>query len=362
MFTSSTRYATLVQQVARALEEEIRRGALREILPGERQLAARMEVSRRTIRGAAAILQARRLIRTAQGAPTRILARVRAEAPRSSQGTVGLLLPKPLDEMKPGAAVVEMLRGLLHQNGYRLETHVGTRYRSPRSATALHRLIAQASCDAWILASASRACQAWFQSQGLPAVVSGTAHEGITLPSVDVDMAATARHGATHLLRQGHRRLALLLERADWAGLQRTEAGFLEGVKVFGAGASGVVCRHGGEVADLEQLLARLLRAPAPPSALFVVNPHHYLTVAAVLADRGLRVPRDLSLLCRDDDVCLRHLPVRPARYGSCAQAQAKHLFSALAATLRSSERLRRGRPRLLVPEFIAGDSIGPPP
>lgn len=360
MFTSSTRYATLTQQVARQLEEEIRRGVLRETLPGERQLAARMEVSRRTIRAATAILQARRLVRTTQGAPTRILALPRPAAHRATRGVIGLLLPKPLDVLRPGAAIVEILRGQLHQNGFRLEIHVGSRFRSLRPAAALRQLVTQAGCDGWILASASQACQAWFQAQGLLAVVSGTAHEGVALPSVDVDMFATSRHGATVLLRQGHRRLALLLECADWAGLHRTEAGFMEGIRRFGHGATGEICRHSGEVAGIAQILTRILRAAAPPTALLVVNPHHYLAVSALLAARGMKVPRDLSLLCRDDDVCLRFLPVRPARYASSVQAQAKYLFATLADGLRTGA--TPARPRLLMPEFIAGDSIAPPP
>lgn len=361
MFTSSSRYATLTQQVMHRLEEEIRHGILRESLPGERVLAARMEVSRRTIRAAVQILRSRRLIRTAQGAPSRILGTPTAPVRRVELRAIGLLLPKPLETLKPFTAVVDILRGLFHQNGLRLNVHYGARYLSPRPAAALRRLVAQSPCDGWILASANRACQSWFQAEGLVTVVAGTSHEGVDLPSVDVDMLATSRHAANVLLRRGHRRLALLLERADWAGFRLTEQGFLEGARQFGNGAVGLVCRHDGDVANLQRLIARLLRSPAPPTALFIVNPFHYLAVNAILAERGLRVPRDISLLCRDDDACLRYLPVEPSRYSSSAHAQAKQLFATLTAAMQSRSERPPSKSLLLIPEFIPGASIGAP-
>jgi DNA-binding LacI/PurR family transcriptional regulator len=361
MFTSSSRYATLTQQVVRQLEEDIRHGILRESLPAERELAARMEVSRRTIRAAVQILRDRHLIRTAHGAPTRILGAPVAPVRRVELRAIGLLLPKPLEMLKPFTAVVDILRGLFHQNGRRLDVHFGARYLSPRPAAALRRLVAQSSCDGWILASATHACQSWFQSQGLVAVVAGTAHAGVALPAVDVDMLATSRHAANVLMRRGHRRLALLLERADWAGFRLTEHGFLEGVRQFGDNAVGLVCRHNGDVADLQRVISRLLRPPAPPTALFIVNPFHYLAVAAILAEQGLKVPRDISLLCRDDDACLRFLPVAPSRYSCSAQAQAKQLFATLMTDIQSRPKRPSPRPLLLMPEYIAGASVGAP-
>lgn len=361
MFTSSSRYSTLTQQVVRRLEEDIRHGILRESLPGERVLAVRMEVSRRTIRAAVRILRSRRLIRTAQGAPTRILGTPAPPPRRVEMRAIGLLLPKPLEMLKPFTGVVDILRGLFHQNGLRLDVFYGARYLSPRPAAALRQLVAQSPCDGWILASANHACQSWFQAQGLVTVVAGSSHDGVALPSVDVDMLATSRHAATVLLRRGHRRLALLLERADWAGFRLTEQGFIEGVRQFGNNATGLVCRHDGHVADLQRVLSRLLRSPAPPTALFIVNPFHYLAVAAILADRGLKVPQDISLLCRDDDACLRYLPVVPSRYSSSALAQAKQLFATLTTAMQSRSERPPSKSLLLIPEFIAGASIGSP-
>lgn len=315
MFSSSPHYLTIAQQVARRLEDDIQRGVLRESLPGERTLAETLQVSRRTIRTATEILLRKNLIRTSRGSHSRILSRAGGYREGTPHRTIGMLLPAPLGEVQPWTSVVDHLRALLYPIGFRLDTHFHKGCCSNRPAAALSQLVARYACDGWILCSANRACQNWFGSQGVPTVLQGTAHEGVQLSCMDIDMLATARHAANTLLRHGHRRIVLLINNSDWAGHRRTEEGFLEAIKRHGTDAAGQVIRHRGDVAGLEQSVARLLAMRSPPTALFVVNPLHYVAVSAILAARGINVPREMSLLCRDDDICLRYLPVTPSRY-----------------------------------------------
>lgn len=358
MFTSSPRYLTLAQQVAQILEGDIRRGVLRGSLPGERQLVEKLQVSRRTIRAATEILRQKQLVHTAHGLDTRILRPARRNSDRFPVRTIGMLLPMPLDEIKPFANLVDKLRTLLYTSGYRLDIHFEKSCLSRRPAAALQRLVVRFSCDGWILASANRECQAWFCSQGIATVLHGTAHEGVTLPCVDIDMLATSRHAANVLLRKGHRRIALIIEETDWAGHLKTEQGFLTAVHESGGEAVGHVLRHRGDVTGLQQAIARAMQLPAPPTALFIVNPYHYIAVAAILAAKGLVVPRDISLLCRDDDICLRYLPIEPSRYVCSSQAMAKEIFAALMRTMRADPGHRPVKSVLMLPGFVEGLSI----
>ncbi len=363
MFTSSPRYSTLTQQVAQAIEEQIRAGVLREALPGERRLGASMQVGRRTIRAAVAILAARTLVRVAHGLPTRILRPPAVRAGRPPLRSISLVVPQSLHELQPHATVfIDPLRTLLNENGFRLDTHVGRSFFSRQPGAALRRLVARFPCDAWLLAVSNRSCQTWFHARGLPAVVIGSSHEGVALPCIDLDMQATTRHAAQLLLRRGHRRLGLVIGDSDWVGERRTEEGFLEGVRQFGRGAQGRVFKHAAHPAALRQLAVQVRQGEMAPTALVVANPYTYLTLSGLLAEQGVRVPRDLSLLCREDEYCFRHLAITPSRYVYDPHARAKVIFATLMAAMRpAGARLVGGRTILMFPRFLEGASIAPP-
>ena len=364
MYTSSPRYSTLAQQVAGMLEEQIRSGILRDSLPGERSLAASMQVGRRTIRAAAAILRHRKLIRTVHGAGTRILSTPEVRVGPRPRRSIGLLVPQPLQEIQPYAMVfIDTLRALLYENNFRLETHCSRTFFSRKPAAALQRLVARFPTDGWLLALSNRACQAWFEAQAFPTVVIGSSHEDIALPYVDLDMLATSRHAAEVLLRKGHRRVALVIRASDWVGYRKTEQGFLAGVRQFGGKAVGQVFKHAGTVAALRHTVTRILSGPDVPTALFVVNPYDYLTVAGILTEHGVQVPRDLSLLCRDDEYCFRHLSIAPSRYVYDHHERAKVIFSTLMAAMEPGQRKSATTQAvLMLPTYFEGASIASHP
>jgi len=360
MFTSSPKFATLSRQVAHALAERIRSGAYSGGLPGERWLAASLQVSRRTVRAALALLREEKVLKTIPGQETRILQEPPPRGEPRTLRSIGLILPDPVDQLEPYSTVFfDFLRALLYENGYRLETHVGHSFYTRRPGAALAKLSARFPCDAWILAFSTRACQAWFHARRLPTVIVGTAHEGLALPYVDVDMRATARHAAHFLIGKGHRRLALIINEKNRAGDRLTEQGFLEGTQPSAAaGATAQVFRHAGTMDSLRRMVDRILRLASRPTALFIANPYHYMAVAGLLAERGLKVPRDLSLLCRDDDFCLRYLPVDPGRYLCSPEKRARAIFSTVMWALRPGTNRRDAKHVLLLPELVEGASV----
>lgn len=63
------------------------------------------------------------------------------------------------------------------------------------------------------------------------------------------------------------------------------------------------------------RLLEHLFSSSASPTALFIESSYCYLTVVSALAQRGFRIPRDISLILRDHDQFLTHLYPEPTRY-----------------------------------------------
>lgn len=118
-------------------------------------------------------------------------------------------------------------------------------------------------------------------------------------PSVVADYHGAVRAATTHLLRLGHRRIALLTAMTGlWPGRQRIE-GFRQAFRDAGDGGdpwSRGLPLSADAVADVRALLDD----PAPPTAL-LVGARALPAALAVVRERGLRLPGDLSLISLAD-------------------------------------------------------------
>jgi DNA-binding LacI/PurR family transcriptional regulator len=97
-----------------------------------------------------------------------------------------------------------------------------------------------------------------------------------------------------------------------------------------------------------------------PPTAFVVSHTHHYATVATHLAGRGLRVPQDVSLICRSEDPFLQFLRPTPAFYRANMDVAARLLFDRVRHVIEGTA--KPGDQRLLVPELVPGGSVAAPP
>lgn len=182
------------------------------------------------------------------------------------------------------------------------------------------------------------------------------------LPFVDVDLQSASRHAVTSLLQKGHRHIALIMPESYRAGDVRTERGFMDGAARFPANdVHTQVFKHASTMESLRSLTDRILRLEKVPTALFIVNPYYYLAIAGFLGERGLNVPRDISLMCRDDDYCLRYLSISPSRYTYNIENRARATFSMVMSI--TQPQANRGKiPSVLMPPTqLDGASVAPP-
>lgn len=351
-------FQSLSAQVAQALRAEISGRAWAETLPGERQLAARFQVSRKTVRKALAELRAAGVLQTERSRGSRLAAGPRHR--RETNPRIALLLPEPLEGSRPFTALwVNRLMSLLQENGTPLQIIHGTKYYGANAARSLARLTATHGARCWILARSNRALQEWFAASGMPALICGSAHPGVALPSVDVDHRALCRHSAALLLRHGHRRLALFLEHVGHGGDIESEQGFRAGLATVPDAPEPLVCTPERDAASIIRELRRLLARREQPTALLLSNSYSYLTVLSYLGSIGLRVPRDMSVVSRDEETFLRFMHPTPTYYSTPPAKFAHALHSALKRILagdRSTFAIRT------MPDLVKGDSVGPPP
>lgn len=355
---------SLVAQTVAWLRGQIAAGQWRDWLPAERALCDSLQVSRSTLRRALVELKREKLVRAEHGAGNRIIvsdaAARSAVRQRAATRTVALLSPEPLELLRPTQALwIDELRAMLAERGCRLQVFHGRQYFRAKPEAALARLVRQHPHTCWILTLTNAAAQRWFARREALAIVAGSCHAGVDLPFRDLDHRAMCRHAAGVLLALGHRRLALLAQKTPLAGDLESEAGFMEGVaQSRQAGAHAIVAHHDATVGGLSNALRRLFAAPEPPTALLVANAYHYLTVATRLLQLGQQVPRDVSLISRDEDPFLSFVLPAPARYVASPRTFAKSLLQPVLELLEDgavSQRAHR-----LMPEFMRGESVGP--
>jgi DNA-binding LacI/PurR family transcriptional regulator/DNA-binding transcriptional regulator YhcF (GntR family) len=363
MSPAPQRYQSLAAQVAARITAEIEKGTWGEWLPGERALTQSLQTSRKTLRKALAHLQRDGLIKTRHGLGHEIVApTTRRDDPASAPGTsVGLLTPESLENLRPYTALwVDELRSLLFANNVSLATFSGHRFFTGRPEKALARLVEQHPQTCWILAHSNEHIQHWFHEQRVPCVIAGSSHTGLPLPSVDLDNFAVCRHAAGEMLRLGHRRVALFAKQSERAGDLESERGFADGVRASAhRDVEPLIVRHDGTVDGAYRALGRLFGLAAAPTAVLVAQSAFYLTTIAFLAERGLRVPSQVSLISRDDDTFLSYLKPAPARYACNPKTYAKRLLLQLQLCFEGEtggHTIHR-----IEPKFIPGGSLAAP-
>ncbi|HVU34406.1 MAG TPA: GntR family transcriptional regulator [Opitutaceae bacterium] len=354
-------HRTVASQLTAQLRAEIRKGTWRGWLPAERSLAQLVHASRNTLRTALEQLVSEGVIEIRHGIGARIRPAALAGVPSEPSRTIGILVPDAIGSLRPLLALwIDELKDLLVEEGWRVRVHDGRQFYQRQPNRALERLTAQHPHDAWVLTLSSEPMQRWFARHAVPCLVVGSVYPEIALPFVDLDYHAACRHAAGVLLRLGHTRLALLNRESRRAGDVDSERGFTESVRSLPAGDVSVqIAYHRDDVDSVNHALGRLLDRPAAPTAIVVSNSYAYLATASLLALRGLRIPRDISLISRDDDPFLRALAPAPARYVVSPHTFATRIIGPV-LRLANGEPVTSKAVRLL-PKYVPGGSVASP-
>ena len=345
------RRPTLASAAADQIREAIAKGEWGERLPGGRELARSLDISRPVVYQALRQLQAEGLLDGGRKAARQV--RGAGASPRPPSPKVVFLSPYQVEDLEElPARLAPMLARSLADDGMRLEfVHVAQADRKVEGR-ALDNLTRLHHPRAWVLYRCSTETQSWFEGRGLPCLVLGSRPAGSALPGVDVDYAAAARHLAGRLGALGHRRESTWLLTPG----QRLASHALTADALFGAEAprpnvaelDADPDRMAGQIdAVLEQ----------KPTALVTLRALHAEAVVARLWSKGLRCPADLSLVSLQDSASLSVLRPEISRY-TLGQAKLFTAISrALGNVLRGGTAARAGK--LLLPELTSGKTLG---
>lgn len=350
---------TLSAQAAAAIRTGIEEGRWNDHLPGERRLCEFFQVSRPTIRIALQTLAREGLVDIRHGRRNRLIKKS-PRAARAKNRLVGLVTPLPASHMSQTShQMFTELRAQLIEHGFATETlvcpSVGTRMR----LRAVEDFVRQNRVFCSVLISASREVQQWFALRSFPGLVLGSCHQGVNLPSVDVDYRSVCRHAAGIFLGQGHRKIALVIEDSGFAGDLASEQGFREGVDQHRGSdrALAIVIRHDGSARNVTAQLDALFKSGQGPTAILAApQPWAAFAVMLYLLRRGLAVPDTVSLIARDQDHLFESVDPQISHYRFEENAFA-HRVSRLVLKLVGEGHLKP-EPTMMIPKFFPGGTV----
>ena len=290
-------------QAAQAMRKAIGDNTWKEYLPSERRLCEMFRVSRPTIRAALHLLAKEGLIEIHQGRRNRLLAPPSSSAPRQSR-LIGLVTSEPVSHLSNETFhSISELRAHLAEHGFTTEILVCPPGRARVQQRKINDFVRQYRVFCCVLISVSKELQQWFSDHSVPALVLGSCHPQVKLPSLDIDYFSVCRHAAGIFLGKGHRRLALVVPNSGVAGDLASEAGFSDAIARHRPNeAVGTILRHNGTAASIAAKLDALFDSTRAPTALLIAKPLHVLIVILYLLKRGITVPDTVSLIARDHD------------------------------------------------------------
>jgi LacI family transcriptional regulator len=214
---------------------------------------------------------------------------------------LGMIIPDVTEPFFP--AVVKGVEDVARANQFSLMLF-NTQEDEEREATCVDILVAH-QCDGLLLIKAPPGPQheryrARLATLPTPVVYLDRAPD-IGADAVLVDNVTGARRGVEHLVRLGHRKIAIIfMGHAVPTHLERLE-GYRRALADYGVEVRPeYVQQTEPTMADSYSVTLQLLASADPPTAIFATNARITIGVMAAINSRGLRCPEDISVLGHD--------------------------------------------------------------
>ncbi|MCW1925068.1 substrate-binding domain-containing protein [Luteolibacter arcticus] len=311
------RQRSVIEQIADHLRVGFHSGHWCGQLPGIRELVRELGVSKSTVESALHLLELEGSLQS--GGPGR---RKQIVLSRDSQRKgkvlrVGILLSSHLDEINLYSQQMMLgVRRRIENAGHicffadRCMAELG--YKLPR----ISRMVEAAKADAWVAYSATEQVLEWFAKRALPVMAVGGRFSGQPVASSATTIAEAILASVRTLSELGHRRI-VTISPDSWRlpSPSKTGQAFLSAMEECGHTPTSYNLPAWEQTpAGLEKLLESLFLL-TPPTALIFVDPASYVAALVFFGLKGIRVPRDVSLICMTAGPLFSLLPLAPAHF-----------------------------------------------
>ncbi|MEY3395640.1 MAG: hypothetical protein RL346_1876 [Verrucomicrobiota bacterium] len=344
-----------VEQLAAHLKEEIQAGRLVRTLPGVNRLARDLGVSPRTVIGAVEQLQYEGLL-SSQGERKRCKI-VALRKKKTSSMRIGLLLYEEQDKIVPYHLTIFYH---LQQAGY-------IPFYAPKSLQDLGMdvervaaMVKKEQADAWIISAGSREILEWFCEQDFPSFAKFGRSNGLRIAAMSVKKIPAMMEAVRKLVRLGHRRI-VMYAREERRKPQPApfEQAFLDELEAHGIKTGSYHLPEWEEnPAGLHVSLDAMFKHTRPTAVIASESPI-FISIKDHLAQKGIIAPRDISLLCNDDDLAFSWYKPEISRIRWRKEPFIKRILEWADHASRGVVDVKQGQ---TLGEFVEGGTVGPVP
>ena len=281
------------EQVAGYLRENLRRGEWGETMPGENRLVAQLGVGCDTIKMALRHLEQEGLLVSQGAGRRRKIVLPEGHAPPALR--VAVLFYEKGDEAHElfirfqsklkaaGHTVVHAPKNLMDLDG---------------NTRRLARMIKDTHADAWVVIAGSDKVLKYFEQRQVPVFALFGFMDRLGIAGIGPNLVPSMVAATRRLVDLGHQRIVVLGKATTLSHPGIIGAAFLaemaaHGIEVGPYNMPGWEGGYDGFYRCLESLVSR-----TPPTAIFLYSAAEYFATLQFLAQRGLRVPGDVSLVC----------------------------------------------------------------
>ncbi len=286
-------------QVTAYLRDELSRGTWSGLMPGGDRLATELGIGRDTVEVALQRLEKDGLLINQGRRRGRLIVQP-AGVQAAAQLRVAILVSESADL---ALHYIIDLQHKLVQAGHAAFFVTQTMSGLGKSVKSIARMVRATDADAWVVIGGARDVLEWFEMQDTPIFALFGRRRGLVIAAVGPDKRPALIECIQKLAGLGHRRIVLLTRegrRVPTPG--RFEQAFLEELAVQGLGVGSYNLPSWIETVEgLHACLEGLFQV-TPPTALIADEAPFFNAVLQFCANRGFRVPHDVSLVCTDAD------------------------------------------------------------
>ena len=324
-------------------------------MPGTGRLAPELNVGKNTIEQALLLLEEEGYL-VNQGRARRRLIRIPGGATRNSQLRVAIMLYESEDRE---TGLMFRLFTRLQSSGFLVQVGPKSLRELKMDPERVARSVGSIKADAWIVGSGSHEVLEWFANRPTPVMALGGRGRRLPIALTGVETSPARAELVRKLHGLGHRRIVMISERVRREPPGLPEQTVLNELERLGIKTSSYHLPDWGDTpGELRACLDSLFKV-TPAQALSVGTPGICLGVRDHLQQRGIRIPRDVSLISIGNDVNFDWLHPQVARI----EYDSDQLIRKCIQWLRSVERGKPSQQKSYVKaKLVDGGSIGPAP